>query len=114
VPERNAAVRADREPGLDLQQVRPAVLRVPEAGLDVTLDGRGVGAEQADRGHVPVDAGHFDAELGDRPGSDRADDPVQPGGDCVEGPTDAIVVEDLGRQREHLFDRPGPCPVAHG
>lgn len=46
-------------------------------------------------------------------GPDRADDPLQAGCHRVEGPADAVVVEDLGSQTEDLFDRPGPGPVLH-
>ncbi len=111
MPDRDAAVRSDREACLDLQQVWAAVLRVPEAGLDVIRIRRSIGAIEADRGHVPVDASHIDAELSDRLGSDGADDACQLGSHRIERPTDAVIVQDLGSDGEHLFDRPGPGPV---
>ena len=58
-----------------------------------------------------MDAGDLDSELGDRGGADRADDPSEFGGDRVEGPADPVIVENLGRQREHLFNSPRPGPV---
>ena len=49
----------------------------------------------------------------DRSGSDRADDPLQLRRHGIESPADPVVVEDLGRDAEDLFNRPVPSPVLH-
>ena len=113
VKDGHATVGGDAETGLDLAQVGPAVLGMAEARLGECLFGHLVGAEQADRGHVPVDAGHVEAEGGHRPGTDRADDAGQLGGHRVEGSPDAVVVERVGRDAEDLLHRPRPGPVLH-
>ena len=53
-----------------------------------------------------MDAGDIDTEGGDRLRPDRTDDAVVLRGHGIESAADPVVVEDLGRQPESLFDRP--------
>jgi hypothetical protein len=105
----HAAVAGYGQAGLDLFEVGSAVLgmavpRLDETGLDVV-----VGAVQRDRGHVPVQAGHVDAERGDRGGAHRPDNAVQPGRDGIQSAANAVVVQHGGVDAEDLGHRPLGC-----
>jgi hypothetical protein len=62
MPHRHAAVAADGQASLDLLEVGAAVLGMAEPGRDEPFLGLVVGAVQRDRGHVPVQPGHLQAE----------------------------------------------------
>ena len=68
MPHRHATLAGDRQPGLDLLEVGPAILGMPEPRGDEPLLGLLVGAVQRDRGHVPVQPGDLQPEGGDRVG----------------------------------------------
>jgi hypothetical protein len=107
------AIAGDRQAGLHLLEVGPAVLGMPEPGRDEPLLDLLVGAIQRDRGHVPVQPGDVQAEGGDRLRPDRADDGLQRGRDRVQGAANAVVVQRRRRDPQDLGDRPGPRPVFH-
>ncbi|MFI6701888.1 hypothetical protein ACIBJC_23460 [Streptomyces sp. NPDC050509] len=77
--DRDAAVGGHPDAGLDLLQVHPPVLGMPELDHRVVLvlPGLGVGAVHGHARHIPVDAGHIDAEVGDRGRPDAAGRPDQ-------------------------------------
>ena len=109
--DRDAAVGAGPDPGLDLLQILAAVLWVTEFRRGVLLIHLWAGAVEGDRGHVPVDPGNVQAELLDRCCADGADDLVQRRGDGVEGAAEPVIVEDLRSDPEAVFDGPFACPV---
>lgn len=105
-------VPGDRQPGLDLLEIRASVLRVPVPGLRISLLLDLVVPVQGDRRHVPVQLGAVDAELGDRLSPDRADDPLDLRRDGVQRPAEPVVVEQVRFDTEDLLHRPLPGPVA--
>ena len=113
VEDGDAPVGGHPEPGLDLLEVDPAVLRVPIGRLGEAGLGPVVVAEQRDGGHVPVDAGCVDPEPGDGVHPHRAGDARQHRRHGVEGTAHPVVVEGVGPDAEHLGHRPLPRPVLH-
>lgn len=110
----DTAVGGHREPGLDLLEVHPPVLGMPVTDhrvlLILVLDG--VGAMDGHTGHVPVQPGDVDPELGDRPCADGARDLLQNRRDRIQGPGQMVVVEQDRVNAEDLLHRPGTGPVA--
>ncbi len=110
----DAAVGRHRKPGLDLFQIQAPVLGMPvatdERVLLVLLLG-GEGAMDGHAGHIPVQPGDVDPELGDRPGTDRARDGLQLRGDRVQRAGQTVVVEQVRCDAEDLLHRPGAGPV---
>ena len=113
VEDRYPAVPADRQPGLDLLQIRPAVLRMPPPRRRVLLIRLRVGAVQRNRGQIPVQPGHIHTEPGDRRRPDTAGDLVQMRGDRVQRPGDPVVVEQLRRDAVRLLHRHRRRPLVH-
>ena len=113
VEHRDPAVPADRQPGLDLLQIRPAVLRMPPPRRRVLLIRLRVGAVQRDRGQIPVQPRHIHAELGDRRRPDTAGDRVQLRGDRIQRPGDPVIVEQLRGDAVRLIHRHRRRPLLH-
>jgi hypothetical protein len=84
-----------------------------EAGCGEAVVHAGVGAEQGDRGHVPVQPGHVQRERRDCAQPDGADDLSQDRRERVQCPADPVAVEGVRGCPERLADRPGPGSVGH-
>jgi hypothetical protein len=113
MPHRHATIAADRDPGLDLLEIGPAVLGLAplgrgKASLDLLVD-----PVQRHRGHIPVQPGHINPEHRDRPRPHRPDHLVQLRCHGVQRPPDPVVVERVGGDTKDLLDRPLTCPVGH-
>ena len=110
VEHRDAAVPADRDPGLDLLQVRAPVLGMTELRSGKPFLAVLVLTVHRDRGHVPVQPGHIDPERLDRRHPDRPGDLVQMRGDRIQRPPDPVIIEQPGLHPERLTHRPVPRP----
>ena len=113
VEDRDPAVPADRQPGLDLLQIGPAVLRMPPPRRRILLIRLRVRAIQRDRGQIPVQPRHIDAELGDRRRPGTAGDRVQLRGDRIQRPGDPVIVEQIRRDAIRLLHRHRRRPLVH-
>ena len=113
VEDRDPAVGGHGQPGLDLLQIRAAVLRMPPPRRRVLLVRFRVGAVQRDRGHVPVQPGHVHPELADRRRPDRAGDLIQMRSDRVQGTAEPVIVEQARLDAVHLVHRHRRCPRLH-
>ncbi|GAA3805130.1 hypothetical protein GCM10022226_26300 [Sphaerisporangium flaviroseum] len=111
--DRDCAITADGDPGLNLLQVRAAVLGMTKLRRRESRRGLNVVAVQGDRGHVPVHAGHIDAEPLDHDQPDRSDQVIEVRGDRVERPADPIIVEQYRIDTERFLNRPVLRPGLH-
>ena len=111
MPHRDPTITRHRDPGLDLLEIRAPVFRMTiPRGRKRRVTVR-IGAVQGDRGHVPMQPGHIDPERCNRRRTDRPDDLLGPSGDRVQRPTQAVVIEHIGRHPEDFRHRPQPGPV---
>ncbi len=111
VEDRDPAVGGDRQPGLDLLEIRAPVLGMPPGRRRILLFDLGERAVHRDRGHIPVQSGHVQAERADRRRGDRAGDAVQLWGDGVQRAGEPVVAQHGGGDGEDLVYRPLAGPV---
>ncbi len=113
VEHRDPAVPADRQPGLDLPQIRPAILGMPPPRRRVLLISLRVRAIQRDRGQIPVQPRHINAKFRDRRRPHTADDLVQMRGNRIQRPGDPVIVEQPRLDAIRLIHRHRRRPLLH-
>ena len=113
VENRDPPISADRQPCLDLLQIRPPVLGMPPPRRRVLLIRLRVRAIQRDRRQVPVQPRHIHTELGDRRRPHPAHDRIQLRRDRVQRPGDPVIVEQLRGDAIGLLHRHRRRPVLH-
>ena len=113
VEHRDPAIPADRQPGLDLPQIRPAVLGMPPPRRRVLQVSLRVGPVQGNRGQIPVQPRHIHAELRNRRRPHTAGDLVQMRGDRIQRPGDPVVIEQLRGDAIRLIHRHRRSPLLH-